>query len=485
MISPANISLRIRIFLSMILLILLTSILIAIVTYRQYEVQTEEYNIQRFGRKEEATKQNIDIILDKTSYPLTSDNLSKIFQDRIYEVALIHKLTISIYDMNGKLLKSSIPFDFEKDQSITLSKETLEKLAVNSNHRVTEDKKEGGITHLSSYTYINDNRFKRIGVLELRIAQNNLDQKRELEEFMSSLSLVYMLMFVIAILLAYFLSSYITRSIQTISEKIKETRLNKRNEKITLESASSEINSLIESYNNMIDQLEESAVKLARSEREQAWKEMAKQVAHEIKNPLTPMRLSVQSFERKFNANDPSIKEKLAEYSNTLIQQIDVMSSIASAFSDFAKMPTQKREKIDVIKVIKHALDIFVEDYIIYRPKREELIAYLDKSQLVRIVTNLVKNAIQAIETTNPTPVVEVTVDEINSTVVIGVMDNGIGIGKENVDLIFEPKFTTKTSGMGLGLPMVKKIVETYDGTIEFESNEGKGTVFTVTLPKN
>ena len=117
-------------------------------------------------------------------------------------------------------------------------------------------------------------------------------------------------MFLVAIALAYFLSSYITRSIQTISEKIKETRLNKRNEKITLNSASSEINSLVDSYNNMIDQLEESAVKLAMSEREQAWREMAKQVAHEIKNPLTPMRLSVQSFDRKFNPEDPNIKEK-------------------------------------------------------------------------------------------------------------------------------------------------------------------------------
>ena len=150
----------------------------------------------------------------------------------------------------------------------------------------------------SSYTYLNDPRFKRIGILELQIAQDNEEQKHELREFISRLSLVYLLMLIIAIVLAYFLSTYITRSIQTISQKINETRLNKRNEKITLNSASSEINSLVAAYNNMIDQLEESAVKLAQSEREQAWREMAKQVAHEIKNPLTPMRLSVQSFER-------------------------------------------------------------------------------------------------------------------------------------------------------------------------------------------
>lgn len=301
---------------------------------------------------------------------------------------------------------------------------------------------------------------------------------------MSRLLFVYLFMFILAIILAYFLSSYITRSIQTISQKIKETRLNKRNEKITLEAASSEINSLVESYNNMIDQLEESAVKLAQSEREQAWKEMAKQVAHEIKNPLTPMRLSVQSFERKFNPEAPNIKEKLTEYSQTLIQQIDVMSSIASAFSDFAKMPTQRREKLDVIDVVKHALDIFTENYIIYIAEESNLMANLDKTQLIRIVTNLVKNATQAMKKDGTPPKIEVKVASENNNVKITVSDNGKGIIEKNKDLIFEPKFTTKTSGMGLGLPMIKKIIETYDGSISFSSTEGIGTVFTVILPK-
>jgi len=298
------------------------------------------------------------------------------------------------------------------------------------------------------------------------------------------LSLVYILMLIIAIVLAYFLSIYITRSIQTISEKIKETRLNKRNEKITLNSASSEINSLVAAYNNMIDQLEDSAARLAKSEREQAWREMAKQVAHEIKNPLTPMRLSVQSFERKFDPNDPDIKEKMSEYSETLIQQIDVMSSIASAFSDFAKMPTQRREKINVVDVVKHSLDIFTEDYIEYLPQEEELYASLDKTQLIRIVTNLVKNSIQAIKETDKNPKIEVKVASEGNSVKITVSDNGKGISDKNKELIFEPKFTTKTSGMGLGLSMIKNIIEAYDGSISFTSTKGVGTVFTVILPK-
>ncbi|CAM1350856.1 Histidine kinase [Tenacibaculum halocynthiae] len=485
MIILNNISLRIRIFLSMILLILLASILIVSVTILQYDEQTKEYNTQRFGRKEEATKQNIEIELNTTTYGVTTNNLSKIFQNKIYEIATIHKLTISMYDMSGKLLKSSIPYSFDKAKEIALSKEILMQLALNSEHRVVPPgKKEKEVTYQSSYTYINDSRYKRIGILQLQIAQDNEDQKKELREFMSRLLFVYLFMFILAIILAYFLSSYITRSIQTISQKIKETRLNKRNEKITLEAASSEINSLVESYNNMIDQLEESAVKLAQSEREQAWKEMAKQVAHEIKNPLTPMRLSVQSFERKFNPEAPNIKEKLTEYSQTLIQQIDVMSSIASAFSDFAKMPTQRREKLDVIDVVKHALDIFTENYIIYIAEESNLMANLDKTQLIRIVTNLVKNATQAMKKDGTPPKIEVKVASENNNVKITVSDNGKGIIEKNKDLIFEPKFTTKTSGMGLGLPMIKKIIETYDGSISFSSTEGIGTVFTVILPK-
>ncbi len=472
---------------SMIVLVLLASVLIALVTIYQYDEQTKEYNVQRFGRKESATRHNIEIELKrKTTYPVTTENISKIFQDRIYEIANVHKLTISIYDMNGKLLKSSIPYRFDSTGRTPLTKEIVAELANNSNYRILKTKEAKGISYQSSYTYINDSRFKRIGILELKIAQDNEEQKRELEEFMIRLLTVYILMFIIAIALAYFLSSYITRSIQTISEKIKKTRLNKQNEKITLSVASSEINSLVDAYNNMIDQLEDSTVKLVQSEREQAWREMAKQVAHEIKNPLTPMLLTVQSFLRKFNPKDKNINKKVSEYSETLIQQIDVMSSIASAFSDFAKMPTQRKENLDVIDVIKHALDIFNEDFIHYYPQEEELYANLDKAQLNRVVINLVKNAIQAMREDEINPEIEIKVasDTNNENIIITVSDNGKGILKENKSLIFEPKFTTKSSGMGLGLPMIKNIIEAYNGNITFSSTLGVGTVFTIILPK-
>ena len=484
MIGFKKISLRIRIFLSMILLVLLASILILVVTIYQYDEQTKDYNIQRFERKEATTKQTIYLELkNKTIYPVNTENLAKIFQERIYEISSINKLNISIYDLKGNLLKSSISSVLEKIDIQPIPGNLLRELTQNSNHKILKTREEDGIGYQSSFSFIHDSKLKRIGILELQFTQDNSEIEKELTEFILRLCLVYILMFFIAIVFAYFLSSYITRSIKAISDKIQQTRLTERNEKIILNKASSEIEILVEAYNNMIDELGESAAKLAKSEREQAWREMAKQVAHEIKNPLTPMRLTVQSFERTFNSSDDKAKDKLKEFSQTLIQQIDVMSSIASAFSDFAKMPIQKKEQIEIISVIKFALDIFSEEYIKYHPEEEELYANLDKTQLIRVITNLVKNAIQATEN-QENPIVEVKVSSEEKNLIISVSDNGKGISEDLKELIFEPKFTTKTSGMGLGLAMIKNIIEAYDGSISFSSKEGIGTVFKVVLTK-
>jgi nitrogen fixation/metabolism regulation signal transduction histidine kinase len=262
-----------------------------------------------------------------------------------------------------------------------------------------------------------------------------------------------------------------------------ETSLNQKNEKIGVEASSKEINLLIKSYNAMVDELEISAVKLAQSEREEAWREMAKQVAHEIKNPLTPMRLTVQSFQRKFEPNDPEIQQRMKDYSETLIQQIDTMSAVASAFSNFASMPAQQNELLNVVEVVELALDIFNEDYLVFEKESEEIIAKIDRTQLIRIITNLVKNAIQAIPDQQETKSIVVRVIQNQKNILITVKDNGIGIKETDQSRIFEPKFTTKNSGMGLGLSIIKNIIENYKGSITFETQYGQGTTFTVSLP--
>ncbi len=482
-----RISLRIRIFLAMILLVLLASVLIAAVTIYQYKEQTDEYNKSRLERKEQSIHAAVTYWLNSgNTFPLETKNLRYIFKDKIYEISNIEKAEINIYDLEGKLVKSSHSGFVKSDAPTLLSDTILNAIAEDYKHFYVNEKVINDNSYQTSYSYITDNKFKPFGILNLRYVQDNSEQSKYLKEFLYRLGLVYIFMFALAILLAYFLSSYITRSLKAITEKIRQTRLSKQNEKITISDSSTEIDTLINAYNEMVDELEESAIKLAKGEREQAWREMAKQIAHEIKNPLTPMRLTVQSFQQRFNPNDPNIHDKINEFSKMLIQQIDTLSTIASAFSNFANMPAQKREEIDVVVVVKQTLDIFMEDYISFYPKQKSIIAKLDKTQLIRIVTNLVKNAAQSLEDVDvENKKLEVTVSEDNDHICIIIADNGKGISEIDRERVFEPKFTTKTSGMGLGLAMVKSIVDAHYGSISFTSQINIGTVFKVKLPKN
>lgn len=480
-----KLSLRNRIFISMILLVLGTSILIAGVTVYQYKQESEAYHRDRLERKEQAIRENIKYVLESTTHVVNTANMPVILKDRdkIFEIAQVHDMQINIYDLQGRLLIQSNESFFRDTTNTQIPSNILKELDSSVSKRYIKKSEVNGQKFQSVYTILNDNQFKPLAILYLPYLQDDGMHQKDLNDFLMKLGEVYLLMLALAILLSYFLSKYITKSLKIVSEKIIATRLDKRNQKIELENASEEIYALVAAYNSMIDELEESAVKLATGEREQAWREMAKQVAHEIKNPLTPMRLSVQSFQRKFDPNDPNIHQKVEEYSNTLIHQIDTMSAIASAFSNFAKMPAQQNETLNVPKIVKLALDIFNEDYIVFDTEKDEILAKFDRTQLIRVVTNLVKNATQAVED-GEDPRILVKVEELEDMVSISVADNGAGIPEENKEKVFEPKFTTKSSGMGLGLAMVKNLVETYGGSINFTSKVNKGTVFTVRFPK-
>ncbi|OOV28762.1 two-component sensor histidine kinase [Flavobacterium sp. LM5] len=476
-------SLRTRIFLSMIVVIVVSSVLLASISILQFKNEARDYHQERLERKETAVKEHINYVLSTTTYPLIQNNLPLIFKDKIHELSQIHNVEINIYSLEGHLLKSSKEsFSIDK-KAPPVPKYILKLVRSSIDKRFVDIKSVDGVKKRSSYSQIKDDKFKPLGVLNLPYTEDDSFYQKELQSFLIRLGQVYSFMLIVAFALAYFLATYITKSLKTIADKMSQTNIEQKNEKIVLDANSREINLLIRSYNEMVDKLEKSALKLAQSEREGAWREMAKQVAHEIKNPLTPMRLTVQSFQRKFDPNADNVKQKLNEYSETLIQQIDIMSAVASAFSNFASMPAQQNETLNVVEVVELALDIFNEEYIVFESQYPAIISSMDRSQLIRVITNLVKNAIQAIPENQAEKIIKVVVKREQNQVVISVQDNGVGVSQDVISKIFEPKFTTKSSGMGLGLGIIKNIIENYNGTITFETQLGKGTTFRVTLP--
>jgi histidine kinase len=249
-----------------------------------------------------------------------------------------------------------------------------------------------------------------------------------------------------------------------------------------VKNTTTEIGELIFSYNEMVDEIEKSKKALAKIEREKMWKDMAKQIAHEIKNPLTPMRLSVQNFERRFTPEDPQCREKVANFTQMLLQHIDTLSDISDAFSSFVSMPAQKKELSDINAIIRRTIAVFDLPYIHFESSQETIELCVDRNQMNRMLTNLLKNALYATDST-PTPLIEVTSFIEGNYAYIVVKDNGSGVPIELQERIFEPKFTTKnTAGSGLGLAMVKHIVSAHAGEITLSSEVGKGASFTIKL---
>ena len=473
-----QISIRFRIFIAMSSLVVIAFGGIAILTIPQYKEQSNKYHEQRLERKKSQLQRSISYVFQETPFGLNKAEIDSIFKEKIFQIADVQNVNFSIYSLDGNLLNSTI-IDSVKNK---ISDSILKKLNQSKNLSIIQKTTIGKIQYRSSYSLVLDTFSNPIWILNLPYYDDDTLNTYELDSFIIIFGEVYFLILIIAIIFSYLISVYITKSLSEIGKKIKLTRLDKTNTKIQIKARSNEVNILVESYNKMVGMLNESVEKLSKSNKEQAWREMAKQVAHEIKNPLTPMRLSVQSFQRNFDINDSEIDTKLDEFSKTLIQQIDTMSTIASAFSNFAEMPAQQGEKINIIETTRLALKIFKEKHITFNSEHGNIQVSIDRTQMVRIITNLIKNAVEACGLIED-PLIQVNIKKTNKKVVIDISDNGIGISKEIKSKIFEPKFTTKTSGMGLGLGMVKNLVSSYGGSISFKSNINLGTSFIISFP--
>jgi nitrogen fixation/metabolism regulation signal transduction histidine kinase len=277
-------------------------------------------------------------------------------------------------------------------------------------------------------------------------------------------------------------TTYVTKPLRIVQQQLARISLGKRNEPIEWQS-NDEIGGLVSEYNQMLLKLEESAALLAKSEREGAWQEMAKQVAHEIKNPLTPMKLNLQYLQKVVNEGGEDFSGKFKKVSASMIEQIDTLAHIANEFSNFAKMPKVNLEQVNLREVIQSTIELFKSDQaqISFSSEIDFPIVLADKNQCVRVFNNIIKNAVQSIPE-NRIGKIEINISSQNEMVLVSVKDNGSGISDSMKEKIFVPNFTTKSTGTGLGLAMVKNIITAFGGQIWFESDENEGTTFYLTF---
>ena len=403
----------------------------------------------------------------------------------VADIADIHGVDVNVYDLDGNLKVSSERNVYDKGiLSKKMNPSAFYHLSFLREVHHAQEERIADISYLSIYAPVRDANGNVSAYLNIPYFASQQELNQEISNFLVTIINLNAFIFLVAGVIALFITNRITRSFSLISDKMRQMNLGRTNEAISW-NRDDEIGELVKEYNKMVVKLGESATSLAKSEREGAWREMARQVAHEIKNPLTPMKLSIQYLQKSINNNQPNVKELSANVAKTLVEQIDHLSKIAADFSQFANIGNVSVELFDLHDVIGSLKELYNPNpnvEIEWKPVPDKIMLQADKTQMNRLFTNLIANAVEACNETDICRI-ELTEEQENGTVRVNIKDNGEGIEPEMQSKIFIPNFTTKSSGTGLGLAMCKGIVEQAKGKIWFETEKGRGTVFHVELP--
>jgi two-component system, NtrC family, nitrogen regulation sensor histidine kinase NtrY len=407
----------------------------------------------------------------------------------INELSDIHGADFNVYDLSGKLITSSANAFFDKGLSARqIPADVMWQLQYDKKLEITQQAEISGFKYKVLYLPLKNKISKKLGYLGIPYTPGtDTALRRDIAGFAQTLLNFYVILLLFAGIATLLIANSVTRPLSAIAEKFQQVKLGEKNEPIKWGS-DDEIGRLVSEYNKMILELEQSTERLAKSEREGAWREMAKQVAHEIKNPLTPMKLNLQMLDRAFQTNPEKAKELYGRVGSMLLQQIDNLSNIATQFSDFAKMPRANNETFMLNQVVSNVFSLFkvsenpnIEWNIAQAP--EEFFVNTDKNQLTQVLNNILKNAEQAMPETKRNCEINVIIYKRDRYAVVQISDNGSGIPEHIIPKLFTPNFTSKSSGSGLGLAISKKIVESSGGSITFTTEDGKGTDFFIELP--
>ncbi|KQT15268.1 histidine kinase [Chryseobacterium sp. Leaf404] len=414
---------------------------------------------------------------------VSTADLPMVLKNKIFEIADLNKHDIVIYDLKGNYLLSSRDVNSEYRKKIPVS--VVNKILASKTRydvRGYDEKKDAVYT--SSYLLLQNNDLQPVGIMYIPLYHNESAYLDVLHQFLVYMAIVDLVLIFFSIWFSWVMSNSLAKNITKFSDMITRITLFENEMRPIKYYKNDELNALAKAYNRMILQIQDQKERLRFKASEEAWREMAKQVAHEVKNPLTPMKLTIQNFERKFDPEDPNVKEKVKQLSKTMVDQIDVIATVASAFSEFAKLPEKNNEVINLNTEIRDILGVFNDDLIYLHTNKSNIMINMDRVYLSRIITNLVTNATQA-KSDERDMMINIDIEQYQRRVVISVQDNGVGIDQAMFEKIFEPNFTSKNSGMGLGLAMVRKMIEDYKGEITVKSEKGKGATFTITLPTN
>lgn len=486
---PFYVKLSFHDFSTKIQLFLIGSILVSLVFLAW---GTTFYIKKQYQEKNETTLQeklrsvNFELESKVGSEEFLADELTDYVTAYLVKFSNVFYTDINLYTTGGKLYATSRPELFEKGiKSKRMNHQALFALNNESKAQWVQEESIGELSYLSAYIPFKNFDNEVIGYLNLPYFAKQGALEKEISNFLVSTLNIYVGIFALALLISVLLINQLSKPLLLIREQISKLKLGSDIELIEWNSKD-EIGALVQEYNRIAIELNESAEALAKSEREVAWREMAKQVAHEIKNPLTPMKLSIQHLQRSPSMNRDDLKERIERTTTTLVEQIETLSNIATAFSSFAKLPGKELEHVSLIPIVKNAVDLYSHSLMVCLEIHENLtkaIVLGDKDQLLRVFNNVIKNAVQATEEVEG-PIILVSLVAKENSYLISVSDNGSGISDSQADRIFEPNFTTKSSGTGLGLAMSKSIIDQMKGNITFSSSQSGGTTFYIELPK-
>jgi len=485
-----QLSIRSQIHGTVIFISILSFIVIGVATILFFIKRYENNNREQLSRTIHVMKNEVRNSLSEMA---VFDDVIKIYdvgfkeklEQTIKKISEIHAVDINVYDLDGNLKVSSLPYPY----NIGIVSTRMDPLAYYHMNKLKEvqyfkEEKIGSLQFVSNYVPVIDETGKEYAYLNIPYYSSESKLKLEIANFLVTIINLNAFIFLIAGIVALFITNRITRSFSLISDKMKEVNLGKMNEAIDW-NRNDEIGLLVNEYNKMVSKLDESATALAKSEREGAWREMARQVAHEIKNPLTPMKLSLQYLQKSISNNSGNVKELTDSVAQTLVEQIDHLNQIAGEFSQFANIGNPRNEIFDIHEVLYLVTQLYsVNDRVQLdcTPLANPVLINADRTHINRLFTNLIQNAIQAVPE-NRTAVIEVNEELRGNKILIRIKDNGMGIPEAMRSKIFTPNFTTKTSGTGLGLAMCKGIVEQAKGEIWFDTKADEGTTFFVELP--